>query len=393
MPAAAHPQLEQRLEGRSDVLEVTRLRYRALVGMVRGLFWKDRLRRNAALVHQVALAQPVVDELLDRTLRRADAEGWPKEDPLTVLLREVERLRGALRAQVARRLDREPSASLSELLLDLEATVASSLKIEPGQRWAAAQELLPWSLPELIRASERGDLLERLLKRPLDRHGPIPFTAEEAALLARAVPETEAALKAVWRRVDQVDHTGALHRFLARRGRRAPLRPPRSGPEALMRTLFWLDYARSVARQLVEPRVSPVPVLEAELWPLLQWLVALQQDALTRLQAGPALSDAKAGLFELAQELNRMSRLTERLPLGRFPAVARQGADSARWDSILARARRAESLRETEDAAGVRYLLSRFIRMRAPSKTERSLEGASFEALVLGVREASASAR
>lgn len=390
MPAA---HLHQRLEGRGDVLEVTRVRYRALVGMVRALFWKERLRRNAPLLHQVALAQPVVDALLDRTLRRAEAEGWPADDPFTVTLREVAEQRATLRSLAAKRLGRDPSAPLPELLLELEATVAASLKIEPGQRWAAAHELLPWSLPELIRASERGDLLERLLKRPLDRHGPIPFTSEEAAQLAAAIPQTEDALAAVWRRVDQVDPTFSLHRFLQKRSRRAPLHPPRSGPEALMRALFWLDYARSVARQLVEPRVAPVPVRDAELWPLLQWLVALQSDALTRLEAGSELSDARAGLFELAHELNRMGRLTERLPLGRFRATARRGVDSGgRWDSILARARRAEQLRESEDAAGVRQVLTRFIRMRTPGPSDRTapLESASFEHLVLRAAELSA---
>lgn len=392
MPAAAHAELRERLEGRSDVLEVTRIRYRALVGMVRGFFWKERLRRNAPLLHQVALAQPVVDAVLDRALRRAEAEAWPAGDPVTVLLREVERLRGELREGVTRRLGRSEGASLSELLLELEAAVASKVKVVPGHRWAAAEELLPWSLPELIRASERGDLLERLLKRPIDHRGPIPFSAEEAALIARVVPEAEAALEAVWKRVDQVDPTGALHRLLAKRGRRAPLRPPRTGPEALMRALFWLDYARSVARQLVEPKVSPVPVAEAELFSLLCWQVALQQDARVRLEAGAELSDARAGLFELAHELNRMGRLTERLPLGQFRAVARssEGASPERWDSILSRARRAEAARDSEDAAAVRQVLTRFIRMRAPERSGRAvgLDGASFEALVLRAAEA-----
>lgn len=384
MPAA-HRELRERLEGRTDVLEVTRVRYRALCGMVSAFFWRERLRRNAPLLHQVALAQPVVDRVLDPALRRARAEGWPAGEPLTALLHELEALRHRLRADVARRLGRGEDTPLPELLVELEALVAAEVKVEPGHRWAAAEALLPWSLPELIRASERGELLERLLKRPLDLHARLPFTLEEAELIAAAVPEAEAALEAVWRRVDGVDPTGALRRLLAQRGRRAPMHAPRNGAEALLRTLFWLDYAKATVRQLVAPRVAPVPVSEAELWPVFRWLVALQEDALVRLPAGPALAEARAGLLELAWELNRLERLTERAPLGRFRAVARPGPEgsTARWESILARARRAETLGETPDAAGLKQALTRFIRMRAPKQVRATPGTASFEALVL----------
>ena len=69
------------LEGRRDLLDAAALRYRALRYALSRVFWKDRLRRNAEVLRATAEAQTEVDETLAGALRRAEAEGWPSDDP------------------------------------------------------------------------------------------------------------------------------------------------------------------------------------------------------------------------------------------------------------------------------------------------------------------------
>jgi len=387
--ASSTHNLRERLEGRWDVLEVTRLRYRALVEMLRAWSWRDRLRRNLPLVHQVVLAQTVVDGVLERTLRRAEAEAWPAGDTTTRLLREVESLRRQLCEQLQRRLGDKPGPGvplLPEQLLELENVLASQYRPQASRPWASALSVLPWSLPELIRASERGELLERLMKRPLDLEQARPFSAEEVALLSRTVPEAENALQAVWNRVDKLEPTGDLRRFLVQRSRRAPLRPPRSGPEALLRAAFWLDYTRAAIRRWVEARVVPVAVADCELWPLLRWLHALQLEPASRLPSSETLSEGRAGLFELAHELARSSRrvVPAALPPAEMKNRLSEELTDSRWDRLVDRARRAEPVRDTSDASAVRHVLTRFIRMRAADRASQmaALEESTLEALV-----------
>ncbi len=436
MQVASTHSLRERLEGRWDVLEVTRLRYRALVMLLGGWQWRAGLRRNLPLLHQVVLAQPVVDAVLQRALRRSEAEGWPARDETTRLVKEVAQLQTELQRQAARRLRRSaggdsgrgsgersvraggpgtaadparttvsenaredaererPTAgrrtpnppSLTALLLDLETLLATEQVRLPGQSWAAAQELLPWSLPELLRASERGELLERLMKRPLEPSGPLPFSLEEIDLLARVVPEAETALQALWSRVDQLEPTGALRRFLSRRARGALKRAPRSGPEALHRAAFWVDYAQAVVRAWVEPKVAPVPVSDAELWPLLRWFKSLESNPEARLEATAELTDARAGLLELAHELQLFNPpyLPNRLGRAEGRNRIRPEIAHARWERLRVRALRAEPLRDTPEAAGVRDLLTRYVRLRAtaPMLREAAPDGSSLEALL-----------
>ncbi|MFP2912652.1 hypothetical protein ACLESD_48110, partial [Pyxidicoccus sp. 3LFB2] len=69
---ATHPDnLRARLEDRADLLEATRLRYRALRGMLDAFFWKDRVRAQFELLREVAQAQPEVDAALAALKRRA----------------------------------------------------------------------------------------------------------------------------------------------------------------------------------------------------------------------------------------------------------------------------------------------------------------------------------
>src|SRR3954468_13139568 len=107
MRAPSPDALRTRLEDSAELLEATRVRYRALRLMLRGFLWKDRLRRNGELLRQVAQAQPEVEEALARAVGRAEAEGWSREAPLTRCLREVEELREELLELSARRLRRE----------------------------------------------------------------------------------------------------------------------------------------------------------------------------------------------------------------------------------------------------------------------------------------------
>jgi len=358
-----------RLEGRAEILEKTQVRYRALRAMLHRLFWRERLRANADLLHQMAFAQPLVDSVLDGALHRAEAEGWPRGSEAVKWLLALERARSELARAASRRLRRAEGEGLSELLVELEAALAAPRKIQPGHLWAAAMEILPRSLPELIRAGALCDLLERAFKRPMDFQGPLPFSAAEAGELASALLRAGEALEAVWRLVEQCDPTLGLVRFLQKRARRAPLREPRNGPEALLRAAFWHDYARARLRQLVEPKVAPVAVAEGELVALLRWLAAAERDPSARLETSDALGDARAGLFELAYELNREARLSS-------------SSSPAAWERIADRARRAGPSPE-EESAGVREELARFIRTREDARVRTTPAGSfSLESLV-----------
>ena len=306
--------LRARLEGRAEVLEITSIRYRALRGMLRSPLWRRRLRRNVELLHQMSLAQPLVDEVLEAAARRASAEAWPEHSPTTQTGRSVLGMREELRGLLERRLAGGwgEGTPLAELLERIEKLVAGSRHVAFARRWAAALEVLPRSLPELLKATERCDALERLLKRPLEFDGPMPFSPEEMEALLRALPEAEAALEPVWRRVVAFDPSGGIERELRERARRAPTHEPRNGAEALLRAAFWADYARSTLRQLVAPRVAPLALDDGELLDVARWLAAREKDASARLEATSALDDARAGLVELACELNRAARAGSR---------------------------------------------------------------------------------
>src|SRR5262245_43781617 len=140
--AASSDSLRRRLEGRADLLDAAALRYRALRYALSRVLWKGRLRRNAEVLRATAEAQAEVEETLAIALRRAEAEGWPTDDPWVQQLFGLRDAAAALAQQAARRLKAPAGQSLGVLLGDLEALLAGPRKIVPGQRWPAALELL-----------------------------------------------------------------------------------------------------------------------------------------------------------------------------------------------------------------------------------------------------------
>ncbi|PTL85126.1 hypothetical protein [Vitiosangium sp. GDMCC 1.1324] len=354
--------LRARLEERADLLEATRLRYRALEKLLRAFFWKDRVRANLELLREVALSQPQVDATLESVARRAAAEGWPKGSEPLVLLAEVERLRNAVTWAVERRLiAKKKPALLGEALLLLEEEVLDAGPLLGRRLWAQAVEMLPRNLPELRAACAAAEVLERIFKRPVPE-GSLPFDAAEADEVRRALPVADTALETLWARLDRFDATGRVRAFLDKRARRAPVRPPRSGPELLLHASFWHGLARARLKTLMEARLSPVAVREEE-WPdLLGWLVARHSSAEARLAASEVLSEGRAGLLEMAAELAALSHAR---PVGPWN-------EEAAWVRLWAAAQRARA--ETgPDLELLRESLRLFIRLRGQGQTPARL--------------------
>ncbi|WP_224369087.1 hypothetical protein [Hyalangium versicolor] len=360
---ATHPDtLRARLEDRADLLEATRLRYRALRGMLNAFFWRDRVRANLELMREVALAQPEVDATLAAVGRRAAAEGWPRELAPVRLLEEVRHLREEVTRGVERRLaPGEPPDSLGAALLRLEEEVLNTGPLLGRRVWARAVEVLPRNLPELRAVCAAAEVFERVFKRPTSE-GALPFNTAEAEELCRALPLAEAALRALWERLDHFDESGRVRVFLQRRVRRAPVRAPRSGPELLLHAAFWHDVARERLGELLEARLAPVEAREAEVPELLVWLAASESAPDTRLAAGGAFGEGRAGLFELAAELARLSR--ER-PVGVWN-------EEAAWARLWGAALRARS-EAGPDVERVREALHLFIRLRGQARTPARL--------------------
>jgi hypothetical protein len=354
--------LRARLEDRAELLEATRLRYLALERGLRAFFWRARVRAHLELVREVALAQPQVDATLEAVARRARAEGWPRDSAPMELLAEVERLREAVARGVERRLlAKDKPALLGEALLRLEEEVLATGPLLGRRLWARAVELLPRDLPELRAARGAAEVFERVFKRSVPA-GALPFDAAEADEVRRVLPQADEALEALWGRLDRFDATGRVRTFLEKRARRAPVSPPRSGPELLLHAAFWHDMARSRLTALLEARLSPVVPREDE-WPeLLGWLVAREASAEARLAASEVLSEGRAGLLEAASELAALSRAR---PVGPWN-------EEAAWVRLWTAAQRARS--ETgPDLERLCESLRLFIRLRGRGQTPARL--------------------
>jgi hypothetical protein len=362
---ATHPDnLRARLEDRADLLEATRLRYRALRGMLEAFFWKDRVRAHSELLREVAQAQPEVDAALAALKRRAAAEGWPHHAAPVKLMAEVERLREAVQHAALKRLPGgERPGTLGEALLKLEEVVLEAGPLLGRRTWARAVELLPRNLPELRAACAAAEVFERVFKRPAPE-GALPFSVAEADELRRALPLAESALAALWRRLEHFDTSGRVKVFLERRAPRAPLRVPRSGPELLLHAAFWHGVARARLRALLEARLAPVVPREPEVPELLAWLAAREGPAPeeVRLEACAAFGEGRAGLFELAAELAALSR--ER-PSGAWN-------EEAAWVRLWSAAQRARG-EEGPDVERLRDALRLFIVLRGQAQTPARL--------------------
>ncbi|WP_244227236.1 hypothetical protein [Corallococcus aberystwythensis] len=360
--------LKARLEDRADLLEATRLRYRALKGVLESFFWRDRIRNHFELLREVSAAQPEVDATLAALRRRVEAEGWPRDAAPVRLMHEVERLLDAVERAAERRLSSVSEDEAEDLpdtlgarLLRLETEVLDAAPFLGGRVWAQAVELLPRNLPELRAACAAGEVFERVFKRPVTE-GAQAFSDDEARELARALPLGAAALVALWERLERYDSRGRVKDFLQRRMRRAPTRVARSGPELLLHAAFWHDVARVRVRAVLEAELAPVVPREPELPALLSWRAALSEDPALRLSARSVLTEGRAGLVETAAALAALSR--ER-PRGAW-------SEEVAWARLEQAAQRART-EEGPEAEALRDALRLFVMLRGQARTPARL--------------------
>lgn len=290
-----------RLEGRAELLDKTRLRYRALKQMLGSLLWRRKLRRNEPLLREVIALQPRVDQALGVVEKKAAAEGWLEGSETLKCAREVDELKHFVYRLMGRKLKRAAARTFSERLMQLERlAVAGPRRVYPGERWKTALEALPLWLPEVEQLKRFGEVTESLFKRPYIASQRLPFTGPEVARLEAIWPEGEAALTTTWARLAGVDTTDGVARMLKRRAGRTPMKLPQNGPEMLMRAEFWRNYALARLRELTAARISPVQLADGELLPVARWLAERERSALTQLTGLP---ESRAGLISLAAEL------------------------------------------------------------------------------------------
>lgn len=349
----------RRLEGRAEVLEAARLRYRELLRVLQGSWWRpwqEQLQRQPGLLQAHIKEGPAVEEALAAALRRAQAEQWPAEAPIVRCMHEVRTLQGQLVQLLMRRLELD-EAPLTRLLHVLEERrVTAPREVPPARRWRTALELLPEDLPELREASGFGQFLESLFPGPLEPGFGLQ-TLGEAQLdeLRRRWPRGEAALAALWARLEGVDTTGGLVADLRRRAHH-PLAHPRSGPERLVHAEFWRGEARSRLVAWARSRLSFVAPTDAECLEVAFWLCAHENDPEARLPASEGvLEEGRAGELELAHAL--------------WQALGPDMPEEERWpgwrlERMLEQAHRADSGAGGRDTARLRQALGALFQRR-----------------------------
>jgi hypothetical protein len=351
-----------RLEGRAELLDAALPRYRTLLEGLGARNWEERARKDLGLLRETLEAQARLEETLASALRRAQAESWPALSPTVQGLREVQALRQKLAQSLAQRLSRRAEEPLQELLKALEERILTTPReVAPAQRGATALELLPDTLPAVKELAAFGRLLEALFAQAADPEAPLSWSPEQTEALRREWPRGEAALAAAWSRLARVDRTGGLVTELRKRAEWAPSHPPRTGPELLVHAEHWRGVARKALEALVRTQLFPLVPTEAERLELACWLGARGSDPEARLAASALVSDARAGLLELAHELWRSLR----------PDHAEEPLrqEDAEWERMRERARRAEKLPQGLEANRVRDVLRTFIRRRTMGTT------------------------
>ncbi len=352
----------RRLEGRAERLEVARIRLTALAQMLRALRWKSRLRANTALLRETAADQPAVEEALAVVVRRAKAESWPETSVVVRTAAEVNRLSNRVASLALKRLGEQcRPEDLSQRLEHLElAVLAEPRLVLPGQRWKTAQQVLPPSHPDVLRAGRFAAILESLFKRPVQPTQKRPFSLEELDALAAAWPEGQRALAAVWTRVEKVDSAGTLTALLRRRANNTPMHAPKNGAELVLAAEFWNNFAIGRLAELTQKTVAPVECAEAERFEVLRWLIRRETQLDARLPASDTLLDPRAGLMELAVELSSV------------PPRPRGGdaQGDAWWKRLEQRAQRAEQAVGAPDYQKLQDNLRLFLRvLQPPNKT------------------------
>jgi hypothetical protein len=347
-----------RLEGRAELLEAARLRYRLLLERLGAKVWEERLRKDLGPLRETLEAQPRVEEVLSAALRRAQTEAWPSTSPTVQLLHEVQALREKLAQHMAQRLARSPQEPLVELLKELEErALTAPREVAPQHREAVALELLPEKLPLLQEVCTFGSLLAALFERPFDPEARLPFQPAEVEALRAQWSPGEAALSLAWSRLSRVDRTGALVNELRKRAERAPLHLPRTGPEHLLRAEYWRSVARKRLEALVRARVRPLQPTASECIKVAWWLCEREFSPEVQLSGAELASEARAGLIELACELQQLLHPESPEEPPHLP--------DAGWERLRERARRADQLKQGPDTERVRDVLRTFIWKRA----------------------------
>jgi hypothetical protein len=155
--ALATDDVRRQLEGRAEVIELACERYRMLDAALRRSGWQLALRERRALVAEVLAQEPVLEEALERTRRRAKAEGWPAGGPILTAVRELEQWRPRLHARVRERLGEvwgpaDGRARLEEDLALLNGAVGEpvELTLAPGEAYVFKPERGPLSTRFLL---------------------------------------------------------------------------------------------------------------------------------------------------------------------------------------------------------------------------------------------------
>lgn len=348
-----------RLEGRAELLDKTRLRYRALKDMLGSFTWRRRLRRNGPLLREIIAVQPRVDEALGQVEKKVSAEGWLAGSETVKCAREVDELKNAVYRQMGKKLKATAGHTFSQRLEQLERlAVAGPRRVYPGERWKAALEALPAWLPELQQLRAFGELLETLFKRPYLANQRLPFTLEELERLQRLWPEGEAALASSWERLTLVDTTDGVQRTLRKRARRAPMKRPMSGPELVLRAEFWRSLAIAKLREISVEQVSPIQLSDAELLPVVRWLAERERERDATLVG---IEPARAALIQLSAEF--------------WLATKGSGADPTFWERLYSRAQAADqSLGADADFARLRDNVRLFLAVASGRPARRPVQ-------------------
>ncbi|MFL5321302.1 MAG: hypothetical protein ACJ790_16705, partial [Myxococcaceae bacterium] len=293
-----------RLEGAADELYVASLRYRAVIGVLRGLLWRERLFKNADVASAVARSWASVQRALAKAQKLRTAEAWSPRSELSRLIDEVAELSQELEKQVRKRHARPEPMTVAEALFALIDGVTPKPRGD-ALKWKLAKEALPDSLPVLGEVRDFAALLASLFGRPPPVKGGFPWSVEEARALEVQLPVGEAKIAELWRRVSQGDSAERVERMLLNKARHTPKAPPADGPQTLVTAEFWRKFAWQKIHDMFAEHVAPVSVRDAEALRVFTFLAESEQNPKVVLEPSPTLNPGRAALITLSRTLWR----------------------------------------------------------------------------------------
>jgi hypothetical protein len=300
------------------------------------------------LLHTIREMDAAVSSLLAQVSTRARLA--PSPSPWRLAL-EVEREREALQALVSARLSDGSRGDLPELLGALESAAWRSQARRLARRGALplARALLPENLPEVTAAAQGAAILEKHFLRPVSGGLPFPFEPHEMDAVAKALPATERAVQALWKRLEELEPSGRLERYLNRLARKSARRPGSGGPAVLLHADFWVRASRARLLQAVRELLPGFELRPPELLPVACWL---GRNPLLRerpLVASAQLSENRAALIEF---------------VAAWADVQRAPGRPDRWWQLEARGRRLDRVGSRGSRDAGREPLRRFVRLR-----------------------------